>query len=100
MTQELAPLIEIAGVLLDHPGFGRMANGREHATCAIRVLDPVGEPPLQANLIWPLIVLRPPAVELLRAAMPGDVLDLLGTIQTGRILVPRTHGRVDVLLVQ
>jgi len=88
----------VEGVLASAPEIGRMAGGAAFASCTLRASGPVGEGQDAHNATWNVIVHRQPAVEQLKAAIPGDVLEIHGVADAGRILVPRTAGRIDILL--
>ena len=94
-----AHLVSVVGVLIDKPIFGSLSDGARFANCLLRPCARVGCGPLAENTVWPLIIHRQPAVELLRAAMPGDILQLRGVVERGRLVAPRTGGRLDVFLV-
>lgn len=68
------------------------------ATCEVELEPPEGLGWWSLNPIWLIVVLRLPAVQLLRSAVPGDRLEIRGMAEDGRIVVPATAGRVGVLL--
>lgn len=92
-----SPLVRITGVLLDEPCIGRL-GGACFGSCTMTSIEPVASDLWAQNACWRLIVHRQPAVELLRAAMQGDVLEVRGVVRGPLIIVPRTEGRLDVLL--
>lgn len=88
----------ISGVLASEVRIGCLPGGRTFATCVVFVSEPIGHGLLRTNPSWPVVVHRTPAIELLRAALQGDVLEMWAVEQDGWIIVPRSAGRVDVLL--
>lgn len=91
--------IYIEGVVSDHPVISSMGGKAGlFATLSIRPMTSVGSDINAQNSVWPVIVHRSPAVDLMRSAMPGDIVQLRGTIQGAHFVVPRTTGRVDVIL--
>jgi hypothetical protein len=91
--------LRIEGVLSDHPVISSMGRGGGHyATLSIRPTGVVGKGLTAQNAVWPVIVYRSPGVELMKSAMPGDIVQLRGAIQGAHFIVPRTTGRVDVIL--
>lgn len=90
-------LLAITGMLFDEPAVGRLGLA-SFGSCIIKSIGPVASGPWAHNACWSLVVHRQPAVELLKAAMPGDVLEVLGVRRGAVIIVPRTRGRLDVLL--
>lgn len=91
-------LIYAEGVLTQAPEIGRMPGGGAFAACRIRTSDPVGDGDDAQNTSWQVLIHRLPAVEQMKAAIPGDILEIRGAVADGRIIVPRTSGRVDILL--
>jgi len=90
--------ILIEGILNDDVAIGSFLDRRPYATCTIRANGPVGKSSLAQNTTWHVVVHRQPAVEQMKAALPGDLVEIHGVIEAGRILVPRTNGRIDILL--
>lgn len=103
ITKQNAPardpdLIEIEAIIVDHPAFGSLGDGRDFATCMVRSTGPIGQNPARRNDVWPMIVHRQAAIEILRAAMPGDLLELRGVPNAASLIIPRSSGRIDLLL--
>lgn len=88
----------VEGVLTGEPEIGSMPGGAAFASCSIRTAGPVGAGEDAQNTTWQVVVHRLPAVEQMKAALPGDILEIQGVVTAGRVLVPRTSGRVDILL--
>jgi len=92
-------LVAITGMLFDEPALGRLGLAT-FGSCTLKSIGRITSDPFARNSCWSLIVHRRPAVELLKAAMPGDVLEVLGVVRGAVIIVPRTEGRLDVLLAR
>mgnify|MGYP001627759197 CR=1 FL=1 len=92
------PTVLVEGVLNDDIRIESFLGGKSFATCTIRPTGPVGESALAQNSAWQVVIHRAPAVEQMKAALPGDIVEIHGVVEAGRILVPRTNGRVDILL--
>lgn len=88
----------VEGILVSTPEIGQMPGGAAFASCAIRTSGPVGAGDDAQNSTWQVMVHRLPAVEQMKASLPGDILEIQGVVTAGRILVPRTTGRIDILL--
>jgi hypothetical protein len=86
------------GYLAEEPKIGALPGGKSFASCTIRITRGGTGTPLSENLVWPLIVHRSPAVEMMKSAYPGDFLEIRGILQGSSIVVPRTDGRIDILL--
>jgi hypothetical protein len=97
--QNTAEAVFIEGVVSDHPVISSFGGKSDHyATFSIRPMTAVGKDINAQNAVWPVIIHRLPAVELMRSTMPGDIVQLRGAIQGAHFVVPRTTGRVDVIL--
>jgi hypothetical protein len=84
------------GILADNPAITVLQGKCAAASFNLRATGPVGSGPTSQNVIWPVIVHRPHSVELLKTASRGDMVQITGTIQHGRIVVPLQDGRVDM----
>jgi hypothetical protein len=91
-------LQEVEGVLIDTPTIGEMPGGRKFAACQMRTSSPIGDGPEKMNTTWTVAVHRGPAVEMMKAARKGDILRMRCILQSGQAIVPRTDGRIDLLL--
>ena len=98
---DLSEAISIEGVVANTPIISKIGDKTDqYATLSIRPLTSVGTDVSSQNAVWPVIVHRLPAVELLRSTMSGDIVQLRGVIQGAHFVVPRTTGRVDVILLK
>ncbi|MFZ3584621.1 hypothetical protein ACOI1H_21030 [Loktanella sp. DJP18] len=88
----------IEGMLASQPEIGTMPGGASFATCMIRTSGIVGDGEASQNTTWSVVVHRLPAVEQMKAARPGDLLEIHGVVAESKIVVPRTNGRIDILL--
>jgi hypothetical protein len=86
------------GYLAEEPVIGSLPGGKHFASCTIRLTRGGANTRLSGNLVWNLIVHRPPAVEMMKCAYPGDFLEIRGVLQGSSIVVPKTDGRIDILL--
>ena len=99
MNLDNGGLLRIDGVIVDQPVIQPFGKNRRYATCTIRTVGAVGSGHSAQNATWSVVVHRQPAVEQLCAADPGDLISLHGIVQTGQIIVPRSNGRIDLILV-
>ena len=77
---------------------GQSLRGRPFATCPIQI-ERSGEPQRATpGTLVQLTVHRPAAVDLILIALPGDRLEMLAAEQSGNLLIPASHGHLEVLL--
>lgn len=88
----------IEGMLTSMPEIGMLPGGSSFATCMVRTCSPVGTGDNRQNTTWSVVIHRQPAVEQMKAARPGDLIEIHGIVSDAKIVVPRTIGRVDILL--
>lgn len=97
-SETKSDLIDIEGVVTGVPTIGEMPGGRKFASCTLRTSASIGNGPDRDNSTWAVAVHRGPAVELMKAAREGDILRMRCIIQGGQMIVPRSDGRIDLLL--
>ena len=91
-------LVFLDGVLVDYPTLAKFAGRHAHAVCDLRIAVARSATGLAPGSRRLLIVHRPAAIELLRAAAPGDVIEADVVLQGDQILIPRSVGHLTVLL--
>lgn len=92
--------LRIEGVVAVKPQIMEARDGRRSCVLEIRATGPVGKGPMAQNVQWVVVVHRQPAVEILRAAEPGDIIHLTGVVQGGAFLVPDQIGRAELILIE